>query len=162
MTVRQLLCVAATSAVMLTAVAIDAPSAKAQSARYCDGKARAYAARHADGSGFIGGAVTGAVTGAIIGGIINGGKGAGRGAAIGGGAGAVGGAIHESHAWQSAYNHAYRRCMNASYRAPVRAGHRRPKPWTAEWYDYCAAKYRSFNPETGRYRTYSGKYRRCR
>ncbi len=38
----------------------------------------------------------------------------------------------------------------------------RPRPWTPEWYDYCAAKYRSFNPETGYYRTYSGRYRFCR
>ncbi len=38
----------------------------------------------------------------------------------------------------------------------------RPRPWTPEWYDYCAARYRSFNPETGYYRTYSGRYRFCR
>lgn len=161
MSIRQSLSVAAASALMLAAAAIQAPSANAQSTRYCDSKARAYASRHADGSGFVGGAVGGAVTGAIIGGIINGGKGAGRGAAIGGGAGALGGAIHESRAWRSAYNRAYHRCMNASYRAPANAGYR-PRPWTEEWYDYCAAKYRSFNPETGRYLSYSGKYRQCR
>ncbi len=38
----------------------------------------------------------------------------------------------------------------------------RPRPWTPEWYDYCMNKYRSFNPETGYYRTYSGRYRFCR
>ncbi len=38
----------------------------------------------------------------------------------------------------------------------------RPRPWTPEWYDYCMSKYRSFNPETGYYRTYSGRYRFCR
>ncbi len=37
-----------------------------------------------------------------------------------------------------------------------------PKPWTPEWYDYCSAKYRSFNPETGYYLSYSGVYRFCR
>ena len=37
-----------------------------------------------------------------------------------------------------------------------------PRPWTPAWYDYCAAKYRSFNPRTGYYRTYSGRYRFCR
>ena len=38
----------------------------------------------------------------------------------------------------------------------------RPRPWTAAWYDYCSARYRSFNPNTGYYRTYSGRYRFCR
>ncbi len=37
-----------------------------------------------------------------------------------------------------------------------------PRPWTPEWYDYCMSKYRSFNPETGYYRTYSGRYKFCR
>ncbi len=44
-----------------------------------------------------------------------------------------------------------------------RAAYRyRPKPWTPAWYDYCMSKYRSFNPETGYYRTYSGRLRFCR
>jgi len=38
----------------------------------------------------------------------------------------------------------------------------RPRPWTPEWYDYCMSKYRSFDPETGYYRTYSGRLRFCR
>ena len=38
----------------------------------------------------------------------------------------------------------------------------RPRPWTPEWYDYCMSKYRSFNPETGYYRTYSGRLKFCR
>ncbi len=147
---------------LAAATTVGTSTADARSAQYCDGKARAYANRHADGSGFVGSAIGGAITGAIIGGIVDGGKGAGRGAAIGGGIGAVGGAIHESQAWQSAYNHAYRRCMQASHRQPVGAGYGRPEPWTDAWYNYCASKYRSFNPETGRYRTYSGKYRLCR
>jgi hypothetical protein len=37
-----------------------------------------------------------------------------------------------------------------------------PEPWTPEWYDYCANKYRSFNPRTGYYWTYSGYKRFCR
>ncbi|QPC45211.1 BA14K family protein [Kaustia mangrovi] len=36
-----------------------------------------------------------------------------------------------------------------------------PEPWTPEWYRYCADKYRSFNPETGKYLAYSGQYRFC-
>lgn len=149
------------AALLCATLAMSAQSANAQSAHYCDSQARAYASRHADGSGFVGGAVGGAITGAIIGSIIDGGKGAGRGAAIGGGLGAVGGAVHESQAWQLAYNHAYRRCMSAR-QAPARASYDRPEPWSDEWYDYCEAKYRSFNPDTGRYRTYSGKSKLCR
>jgi hypothetical protein len=36
-----------------------------------------------------------------------------------------------------------------------------PTVGTAEWYDYCAAKYRSFEPTTGLYTTYSGERRSC-
>lgn len=36
-----------------------------------------------------------------------------------------------------------------------------PAAQTPEWYEYCAAKYRSFNPETGMYLAYSGQYRMC-
>ncbi|GHB31228.1 membrane protein [Pseudovibrio japonicus] len=43
------------------------------------------------------------------------------------------------------------------YRAPVAA----PAPWSPAWYSYCTSKYRSFNPSTGTYRTYSGKDRFC-
>lgn len=35
-------------------------------------------------------------------------------------------------------------------------------PWTPEWYAYCSRKYRSFNPRTGHYLAYSGRYRFCR
>jgi len=38
----------------------------------------------------------------------------------------------------------------------------RPAPWTPEWYQYCSAKYRSFNPNTGYYFAFSGKHRFCR
>lgn len=32
---------------------------------------------------------------------------------------------------------------------------------TPEWHAYCAAKYRSYNPDTGMYLAYSGTYRMC-
>ena len=49
------------------------------------------------------------------------------------------------------------------YHAPApRAVYYRPAPWTPEWYQYCSAKYRSFNPQTGYFLAYSGKYRFCR
>ena len=65
-------------------------------------------------------------------------------------------AIHKSkkRKWKRRY---YR---SRYYRAPAYRYH--PKPWTPEWYDYCMRKYRSFNPETGYYLTYSGYYRFCR
>ncbi|NRG17809.1 BA14K family protein [Rhizobiales bacterium] len=36
-----------------------------------------------------------------------------------------------------------------------------PRPWTPEWYRYCSAKFRSFEPETGLYTTYSGVRKLC-
>lgn len=36
------------------------------------------------------------------------------------------------------------------------------EPFTAEWYRACARKYRSFNPDTGRYVTHGGERRLCR
>lgn len=35
-------------------------------------------------------------------------------------------------------------------------------PFTHQWVSYCSRKYRSFNPRTGTYLAYSGKYRYCR
>lgn len=36
------------------------------------------------------------------------------------------------------------------------------RPWTPGWFRACSRKYRSFNPQTGRYLSYSGKHRLCR
>ncbi|MAB00217.1 MAG: BA14K family protein [Stappia sp.] len=44
--------------------------------------------------------------------------------------------------------------------APAYYGH--PEPWTPAWYRYCSSKYRSFNPDTGYFVTYSGRQRFCR
>lgn len=38
----------------------------------------------------------------------------------------------------------------------------RPAPWSPAWYNYCRAKYRSFNPNTGYFLAYSGQYKFCR
>ncbi|MBC00690.1 MAG: BA14K family protein [Rhodobacteraceae bacterium] len=53
---------------------------------------------------------------------------------------------------------------NGGYRPapPVVVGYDRPEPWTREWYRYCSTKYRSFNPNTGRFTTYSGEQKLCR
>ena len=36
------------------------------------------------------------------------------------------------------------------------------QPWTQEWYNHCRTKYRSFNPETGNFFGYDGKYHFCK
>lgn len=38
----------------------------------------------------------------------------------------------------------------------------RPEPYTAEWYRYCDAKYRSFDPQSGTFMSYSGVRKLCR
>ncbi len=45
------------------------------------------------------------------------------------------------------------------YAPPVRVFY---QPWTPEWYRYCSARYRSFNPRTGYFLAYSGRYVFCR
>lgn len=45
---------------------------------------------------------------------------------------------------------------------PVVVDRAGPEPWTREWYRYCSAKYRSFNPRTGQFTTYSGVKKLCR
>lgn len=53
-----------------------------------------------------------------------------------------------------------------TYRPPSMAerGHRigRCVPQTRAWYDYCAARFRSFDPNRGTYTAYSGQERPCR
>ncbi|WP_316859911.1 BA14K family protein [uncultured Cohaesibacter sp.] len=46
--------------------------------------------------------------------------------------------------------------------APPPPRYYRPAPWTREWYSYCHSKYRSFNPRTGYFTTYSGYQKFCR
>ncbi|MCX5497049.1 BA14K family protein [Kaistia dalseonensis] len=152
----------------LGALAISMGTAAAQS-RYCDGFARDYADQNSRGSvagGAVAGGVMGAVGGAVLGGIINGNRGAGTGAAIGGASGALIGAGQGSRQWQSLYDQAYNDCMirRSSARPappppPPGAGFR---PWTPEWYDYCARRYRSFNPNTGYFVANGGQRQFCR
>ncbi len=53
--------------------------------------------------------------------------------------------------------------VGPQYVAPPPAAVRlRYAPWTPEWYAYCSRKYRSFNPQTGYFLAYSGKYRFCK
>ena len=47
------------------------------------------------------------------------------------------------------------------YHAP-KVYYHAPVAWTPAWYTYCKTKYRSFDPHTGRFITYSGEWRLCR
>lgn len=120
---------------------------------------------HRPGEAALGAGLGSAALGAIIGGLAGGGRGAGKGAIIGGSVGAVGGAVASASERERIYEAEFERCMVAyrpapqpAYAAPEYA----PEPWTDEWYDYCRRKFRSFNPQTGRYKTYSGRYKLCR
>jgi hypothetical protein len=91
--------------------------------------------------------------------------------------------------WQKSYRNAFNDCMNqytavAPAAAPkkklqkqaaaplneqetstVVAAVVKPKvelePGSEAWNEYCAAKYKSFNPDTGTYNSHTGKERRC-
>ncbi len=79
---------------------------------------------------------------------------------LGLGAGAlIGGAIvnNNNRAYNRGYNNAYQRP------APRRRYYRtRYEPWTNAWYDDCFRRYKSFNPDTGYYLSYGGRYIFCR
>ncbi len=137
---------------------------------HCHRKAtrRAHRARR-PGEAALGAGAGSAAVGAILGGILGGGKGAAKGAIIGGSAGAVGGAGISLAQREEIYKREFERCMVAYrpsaqrvYTQPDPAYDVAPEPWTDEWYDYCRRKFRSFNPNTGRYKTYSGQYKLCR
>ncbi len=91
--------------------------------------------------------------------------------------------------WQKSYRNAFNDCMNQyTAAAPAAAPKKqlqkqaavplaapetseeaaavvKPKlklePGTEAWNEYCAAKYKSFNPDTGTYNSHTGKERRC-
>ena len=91
--------------------------------------------------------------------------------------------------WQISYRNAFNDCMNqytaaAPVAAPKKALQKQAavplaapetseeaaavvkaklklEPGTEAWNEYCAAKYKSFNPDTGTYNSHTGKERRC-
>lgn len=147
----------------LAAIAATAGTAAAQQ-NYCDGVARDYANRYAGGNALGGAAVggaMGAVGGAILGGIINGNRGAGTGAIIGGTGGAIIGGTQGGRQWQALYDQAFNDCMVRSTR-PVAGPQGAPPAWTREWYQYCSARYRTFNSDTGYYTAKGGRQAFCR
>ena len=128
----------------------------------CDGDARRMADSQKDTAGnVVGGAITGAVGGALIGAIAGKNK-VDNGAAIGAGVGAVGGLAHNSSKWKKHYNKAYKECITKAMAVPPPPPPP-PKPVTGTpaWYDYCRAKYRSFNSQTGLYLSTDGTYKPC-
>lgn len=75
--------------------------------------------------------------------------------------------------YRDAYDEAYGNCMRTERMAYVvpRGEERvtvtvrpqiRPEVGSEEWVSYCSAKYRSFDPDTGTYVTYSGETLPCR
>ncbi len=154
------------AAMTVSAVAVMplAPAqAQSASAASCDRYARDYANSKQNKAGnLITGALVGALGGAAIGRVAGKSK-VDNGLAIGAGVGAVGGLAVGSDKWKKRYNKAYKDCLNASYQAPApsRTTYATPQPGTPEWYDYCRAKYRSFNPRTGLYLGLNGQYRPC-
>ena len=140
-----------------------ATPASAQSLHaYCDNYAYNEARNRGRGR-VLGGAAAGAAAGAIIGGILGGGRGAAIGAGAGAASGSVGGAASKRIRRDRVYQIAYQDCINANSRRqaprPARGGY---EPWTPAWYDYCRSRYRSFNPNTGYFTTYSGRQKFCR
>lgn len=134
-----------------------------------DGRCHSEAKRYADsridrGEAALGTAVGGAALGAIIGGVLGGGRGAGTGAIIGGSTGAVGSAVGTAGPWQRYYDTAYEDCLDRYEPVRARASDEPVRryeydaiePWTDEWFDYCRARYRSFNARTGAFTGYDG------
>jgi uncharacterized protein YcfJ len=151
------------AAMALTVMAGFAGQASAGPRAYCDSYARDVADRKTNGGAdVLVGTVGGAIGGAIIGGLIGHGKGAGTGAIIGGVGGTVLGAGVTSDRYKRAYANAYERCMDnyegqrTGYQAVEDDGDGR------SWTKACARKYRSFDPQTGKYKAASGMWKPCR
>ncbi len=81
---------------------------------------------------------------------------------LGAAAGAAGLAVIHGLNKNRAPRRYYRPAPRRYYYAPRPRRYYAPAAWTPAWYRYCGNKYRSFNPNTGYYRPYSGGYRFCR
>ncbi len=160
---RKLILVAGALAMLVTA-----QSAQAQSARdraYCEDVAynAAYrrGGRNAVGEGAVAGAVTGGVLGAILG------KGKGKNIVGGAIAGTAAGAILGSgsrggYIDRRAYRRVYNDCIDDRFEERVRPVRvYREVDIDDEDIEYCTARFRSYNPRTGLYLTYSGRYKAC-
>ncbi|QIG50816.1 BA14K family protein [Nordella sp. HKS 07] len=154
-------CVGAALAVAVTAGFAGAASASPRG--YCDSYARDVASRKTNGGAdVLVGTVGGAVGGALLGGIIDNGRGAGRGAIIGGVGGTLLGAGVTSDRYRRAYDNAYANCMDNYQSGGSYQGASSYEPGSRAWVKACSRKYRSFNPDTGKYKSNSGQWRTCR
>jgi uncharacterized protein YcfJ len=144
-----------TFAMLFTAIPTQAQAASL-SAR-CEDYAYRAAYRDRDGRDVLAGTVGGAATGAVLGAILGKGRGRniGRGAIIGGVAGTFLGAANANGGTvnRRVYNRAYNDCIDRNRVVRVRQ--------YDDDVEYCLSRYRSYNPRTGLYRTYSGQYRSC-
>jgi hypothetical protein len=91
----------------------------------------------------------------------------GTGALIGGvTGGALGAADNRGHFDHRAYQYAFSRCMNGANRwqgnqyvdQPI---YRHPMRHRDRAVEYCMARYRSYDPQSGMYLSYQGDYRPC-
>jgi uncharacterized protein YcfJ len=154
--IAKILMAASALAVLMTA-APEGAQAQSRSER-CEDYAYRVAYRETSRDRRVGeGAVAGAVTGGVLGAIL--GKGKGKnivgGAIAGTAAGAVLGSAsgRDGYIDRRAYRSAYRDCMNRSRPVRVRA--------YSDEVEYCLSRFRSYNPDTGLYRTYDGRLRPC-
>lgn len=86
--------------------------------------------------------------------------------ALGAGALALGAIIANSNQPRVIYEDDYRpRRVYRTYEEPRVVRYRdyggSLEPWSPEWYEYCDARYRSFNPRTGTYTGYDGYEHFC-
>lgn len=152
----------AAGAMALVAASFATPATAASRDAMCRDYAYRVANRNANGD-VLAGTVGGAATGALLGAIIGHGKGSaiGKGAIIGGVGGTALGAIGSTSSRKRAFSRAYWSCMDdAGYTQPQGYYSTRGSARAAD-VRYCMNKYRSYNPRTGMYLTYSGEYRAC-
>ncbi len=126
---------------------------------YCEDYARQASYRDGNSNAVVGGVVTGAVLGGVVGAITGQSHASNiaTGAAVGGVTGGVlGSAGSQGRYDKRAYEQAYWNCMDRSqYRM-----HNRRVGFSAN-VNWCASRYRSYNPDTGLYLSTSGQYRHC-
>lgn len=166
---RMILARCLVAVVALTVTAGFAGTASAGLRDYCDSYARDVAHRKTNGGAdVLVGTIGGALSGALIGGLIDRGEGAGKGAIIGGVGGTLLGAGVTSDRYKRAYANAFERCMDnyEGQRIRQQAVNDDDADDAAasgrSWSKACARKYRSFDPQTGKYKAMSGKWKPCR
>ena len=146
-----MLCVSTGLATMV--LLAGAPAIHAESVSFCNAYARDFARlENGPADRVVGGAVLGSSGSALLGGSRNS-IGAGVAPMTGGGSPVASGRT------QRDYNYAFERCRYGGIGAAYSVV---PPRGTPEWIDYCSAKYRSFDRATGRFLSFSGKWKPCR